>query len=184
MSPDPVVPWYRAITLREKLLVVLAIVAVIYAVLKKPEVKTIVDVKKVVVTVDRWHEQKLAKDWMVLQGLPGSTLKLHPDGTYEVTGPFILSTTRIVESSSEHTSSSTTTTDSHTVTEPVVAWRLLIKGSAVTPINKLQPGWSLGVAAHVGKVSILGLKFEVGAGGEVIRIGSDTFVGPQLLATF
>jgi hypothetical protein len=175
---------WSSVSLREKLLVLLAIAGVLFAVFKKPETKVTTITHTKTVTVDRWHEQKLAKDWMVLQGLPGSTLKLHQDGTYEVTGPYVLSTTRIVESSSEHTSSSTTTTDSHTVTEPVVAWRLLIKGSVLTPINKLQPGWSLGIAAHVGKVSLLGLKFDVGAGGEVIRIGSDTFVGPQLLATF
>jgi len=184
MSPEPAVPWYRAITLREKLLILLAIAGVLYAVFKKPETKITTITHTKTVTVDRWHEQKLAKDWMVLQGLPGSTLKLHQDGTYEVTGPFVLSSTRIVESSSEHTSSSTTTSDSSTTSEPAVAWRLLVKGSVLTPIDRLQPGWSLGIAAHVGKVSILGLKFEVGAGGEVIRIGSDTFIGPQLLATF
>lgn len=182
----PATPWYRfpGVSRREKLLVVLAIVAVLYAVFKKPDtITTVVKETKTVKDVE-WRDKKLSKEWVNLRGLAGSTLRILPDGTYELVGPFEMTSTKTQESDSSGHSHEETTHREETKTEPAVAWRVLVKGSVLTPIDRLDPGWSAGVAAHIGRVSLLGLKFEIGAGGEVIRIGQGTFIGPQLLVTF
>jgi len=179
---------WASTTRREKLMVVLVIISLFYAIFKQPQVKTITDTKTVTVTVDRWHNQTSIKDWLVVHGLVGSVLRILPDGTYEIMGPFDLTSTRTSDSVTDSSHSSTTISESHTLTEPAVAWRGLIKASVMVPLDKPwnlnQASWSLGGAAHLGQLSLFKLKFDIGGGGEVWKTADHTYVGPMLLVSF
>jgi hypothetical protein len=180
--------FWSSTTRREKLLVVLAIVGVCYGIFKQPETKTTTIIDRKVVTVDRWHEQKLSKDWLNVHGLAGSTLKIMPDGTYVIVGPFDLTASRFSQSETTHDHTQTDTSHQQTIVEPAVAWRGLVKASFMVPIDHPldlnQASWSLGGAAHLGQLSLLKLKFDIGGGGEVWKTADRTYVGPMLLVTF
>lgn len=186
-------PWWKAawvgITLREKLLIALAIAAVLYAIFKQPETKVTVIKEKVTTDDKKGSSHAAAKEAFNLKGLAGSTLHVNADGSYDVIGPFELSASKSSESSSEWHDTHKEVDKEKTITEPAQSWRVLVKGSAlVSPDFKWPPkvSWSVGGAAHIGHISIFKFKIDLGIGGEYFQdaITHRPTLGPMLVATF
>jgi hypothetical protein len=180
---------WSTLTRREKFLVALTIVALLYAIFKQPDVKitTIKDYKEVEVV--KWKERKLTKDFLNIRGLTGSTVKFNPDGSYEIVGPFELSRSTTGEVVTESERKREVDAHEKTVTEPAQAWRLAARASALVPIDHLDfrdVSWTVGGTAHVGQLKIFALRFDIGVGGEVWRsmLTQRTLVGPNILVTF
>jgi len=180
---------WSTMTRREKLFGVLAIIAVLYAIFKQPDVKVTVEKEYKEVEVVKWKEKKLTQDFLNIRGLKGATVKFNTDGSYEIVGPFELTRSTTGETVSEGTQDRRVDSKERTVTEPAQSWRVAVKASALVPIDHFDLrdiSWTVGGMAHVAQFKIFGMRFEIGAGGEVWRstLTQRTLIGPAFLVTF